>query len=55
MYCRNRNRNRVSFLLFFKLVLKRVNNNMLISVYIYMVGYYIMHRWVNMLFSYKCK
>lgn len=29
MYCRSRNRNRVSFLLFFKLVLKRVNNNML--------------------------
>lgn len=20
-----------------------------------MVGYYIIHRWVNMLFSYKCK
>jgi hypothetical protein len=36
MYCRSRNRNKVSFLLFVKLVLKRVNNNMLISVYIYM-------------------
>ena len=33
MYCRSRSRNSVIFLLFFKHVLKRVNNNMLISVY----------------------